>query len=402
MNDIRTVNIEKAIELSCACVHPLSTELVALEKSLNRVAANNVICQQDVPSFHRSLVDGFTLTELDRVRLVQGDCLKLKVIHVIAAGSNQEVQFSPGQTVSIMTGAAVPDNTAAIIKQEDVCELGEYIKIKRTVRLGENIEPSGSDIRAGKLIVSKGQSLDPGIIERLAAAGEAGICLYTIPRVYIINCGSELGQPGDTLLKGQIYNSNHNLILAQVQGQHCIGITGRLINDELHQIAEEIEKGIRQGDLLLISGGTSQGKFDLVADALEQLGAKFLFQGIESQPGRNVSCSLLNNRLVINLPGRPSAGGIIFDLLVAPILRKIRGLADYNHHWLNLALSEDIVRKCTNRSFCRGELIQKGNNLLARPLAKNEISRGKIPLLIDLKPGQGNKGDMVKATLIND
>ncbi len=401
MDNKKIVSLERAIELGCAHVSPLSLETRTLAESLNRVAAGDIHSTRQVPSFSRSKVDGFTLTESDLLRLRSGDCLELQVINTIPAGKIGEVEFAPGQTIRIMTGAIIPLNTVAIVKQEDVRERGDTISLTGSVDYKQYIDPPGSEIEVGETIISDGQEVDAAVIERLASAGETGIKVYSVPRVYIINCGDELRLPGQTLQKGQIYHSNRNFMLAKVQTAHCQGILGNAgVGDNLDSIVKEIDIGVKEGDLLIISGGTAQGKYDLVADALQEMKAEFLFHSIASKPGRNISCSWLQGHLVFNLPGHPTAGGIIFDLLLTPVLRKIRGLNNFGHNWLNLCLSAKINRKRDIRNFRRGELVQDNLTFLARPLGKHEKNQGSIPLLLDIKAGQGEKGDTVKAILL--
>jgi len=354
-----------------------------------------------VPSFSRSKMDGFTLTEPDLFCLKAGKCLELQVVATIPAGWGEKVAFLPGQTTSIMTGAMIPSNTAAIVKQEDVEHKDDYIRLSGSPVPGQYIDLPGAEIDAGETIVKSGEKIDPEAIQRLASAGFTRINVHAIPRVYVINCGSELCLPGSTLQEGQIYHSNRNYMLAKAQAENCFGILGSSkVGDDLSLIYEEIEKGIEQADLLVISGGTAQGKYDLVAAALRHLGADFLFHGIESKPGRNISCSLLKGRLVFNLPGHPSAGGIMFDLLMVPVLRKLGGWADCHHRWLQISLTEAIANKREIRSFRRGELVSDDLTLMARPIPNHEKNRGTIPLLLDLEPGQGKKGDIVKALLL--
>ncbi len=401
MEDKKLVSLERAIELGCAHVYPSPLHRITLGQSLNRVAAGEIHSTCQVPSFSRSKVDGFTLTEKDLLRLRSVDCLDLQVVNTIPAGWVGEVEFFGGQTIRIMTGAIIPLNTAAIVKQEDVQDRGDNISLSGPVDFNQYIDPPGSEIEAGERIISDGQEIDATVIERLASAGETGLKVYSIPGVYIINCGDELRLPGQTLQKGQIYHSNRNFVLAKVQAAHCQGIVGNVgVGDNLDSIIQEISIGIKEGDLLIISGGTAQGKYDLVADALQEMKAEFLFHSIASKPGLNISCSLLQDRLVFNLPGHPTAGGIIFDLLLTPVLRKMRGMSNFSHNWLNLRLSAKINRKRDIRSFRRGELIQDNLTLLARPLENREKNQEAIPLLLDIEAGQGEAGDIVKAILL--
>jgi molybdopterin molybdotransferase len=401
LDNKKIVSLERAIELGCNHVSPLSLETRTLAELLNRVAVGDIHSTCQVPSFSRSKVDGFTLTESDLLRLRSGDCLELHVINIIPAGWVGEVEFAAGQTIRIMTGAIIPLNTAAIVKQEDVRDRGDTISLTGWADFKQYIDPPGSEIEAGEKITSNGQEIDAAVIERLASAGETRVKVYSIPRVYIINGGDELRLPGQTLQKGQIYHSNRNFMLAKVQAAHCNGILGSgSVGDNLDCIINEIYIGIQKGDLLIISGGTAQGKYDLVADALQEMKAEFLFHSIASKPGRNISCSLLQGHLVFNLPGHPTAGGIIFDLLLTPVLRKMRGLSNFDHNWLNLRLSENIYRKRDIRNFRRGELVQDKLTFLARPRENHEKNQATIPLLLDIGAGQGEKGDIVKALLL--
>lgn len=403
MQERKGISLEEAIELCCFYCFPPTSELVKVEEALHRVVATEVLSRQQVPSFFRSRVDGFTVTEPDLIRLGAGECLDLQVIDVVAAGYTGEVQCSSRQTVRIMTGAIIPSNTAAVVKQEDVKDLGNRIILSTTIDLNQYIEPPGSEIEAGEGIVDSGQTVNAEVIERLASAGETRLNVYRLPRVYIINCGDELCLPGQTLPRGQIYHSNRNFLLAKVETMNCIGILGNIgIGDNVKLISTEIERGLKKGDILIISGGTAQGKYDLVSAALEELGAEFLFNSINSKPGRNISCSLLSGHLIFNLPGNPSAGGIMFDLLLAPVLRKLRGQNDYNHHWLKLKLADAIYKKRPTRSFRRGELVQDGLTLLARPLPKHEKDKKPFPLLLDIQAGKGEKGEMVRALLLRN
>jgi molybdopterin molybdotransferase len=395
------VSLERAIELGCAHASPLSSEVKTLAESQNRVAADEIYSTRQVPSFSRSKVDGFTLNEADLMHLRSGDSLNLRVVNTISAGMASEVEFAVGQTVRIMTGAIIPPHTAAIVKQEDVQDRGDTISLTGPVDYKQYIDPPGSEIEVGETIISDGQEINAKVIERLASAGETGVKVYSVPRVYIINCGDELRLPGQTLQKGQIYHSNRNFMLAKVQGAYCQGILGNAgVGDNLESIIKEIDTGVKEGDMLIISGGTAQGKYDLVADSLQEMKAEFLFHSIASKPGRNISCSLLQDHLVFNLPGHPTAGGIIFDLLLTPVLRKMRGMKNYGHNWLNMRLSTKINRKRDIRSFRSGELVQDNLTFLARPLGKDEKNQGSIPLLLDIKAGQGEKGDIVKAILL--
>ena len=390
--------MELAVELCCANVGSRGFGKVLLENAVARICAEDVVAEVDMPGFERSLVDGYALREDDLGKGITS----LQVAAVIPAGCGDEIILRPGQCARIMTGAPIPAGVAAVIKQEEVCKKDGLIFLTRKVKKGENIQSADSIYKKGHIIVSRGAELNAQNIEALAATGMVEIPVYHLPEIYLINTGSETIMPGGNLENGQIFQSNHSLLAAKAISRGCARPKGNgVTEDDISLIKKEIERGLESADLVIITGGTSYGDYDLVLPALEQNEIELLFTSIALRPGRNVTAGVKEGKLIINLPGHPGAVDILFDAIVLPVLRKMKGLSRYGNKWANIKLSQTIEKRIAQRTLMRAELIENQAEFFARPLGKDGSFNGIKPMLVDIKPGQGEKGDTVKGLILD-
>lgn len=351
-----------------------------------------------MPHFKRSRVDGYAINEQD---LLQVAPLVLQKTHITAAGSSAKEEILPGTTIKVMTGAPIPRNTGAVIKQEVVAEDDNIITIANIPTLDTNIEPIGAMSKKGLVLAYQGEIYNPLLIEHIATTGINQVPIYKAPNVYVINSGSELELPGGNLEYGQIFNSNQSLFLSLLQVAGCNAITGQgKLNDNLDLICAEIEKGIELSDLLIITGGNSEGDYDLIPPALEKIGAQLLVDGIEMKPGHRTVVAAYNNKLIFNLPGNPHAGYILFQVLIKPIIRKMRGINQPQNEWFELKLINSMKSINKARTFCKGSLASANDGLGAIALRKSEINHELAPLVLDIAPNQGKAGDIIKALLV--
>lgn len=153
--------------------------------------------------------------------------------------------------------------------------------------------------------------------------------------------------------------------------------------------------------MVIISGGTGNGVFDLVQNAFQYLNAQTLFQGIKIFPGKNTSAALLNGKLIFNLSGNPSAAGLLFEAVVKPALLKLKGELSYKGDWFDIELAKPIERLKPGRSLHRGEMIIKQGRAYALPVSRKVINKGNIPLLLDVQKRSEDEV-LVKAKLIAD
>lgn len=396
------MSLEEAIAVCTDLINfNLDEDTVPISSCRGRVAATNVIALGDVPPFDRSRVDGYAVTAQDFHDICSGSAADYEIIGVIAAGGSSVLKLRPGTAVRIMTGAPLPFGAAAVIKQEYAVTTGN--KVQLTARLGQKTwcESCGSILKKGQEMNVAGEVLDESIMELLISSGVDKIRVFRRPRVCIISTGTELVMPGQPSSYGHIYNSNFSMLTAKLENEGCEVIQGRGdINDSLADISHEVQKAVNSADLVIITGGASEGDFDLVPAALIKTGCKILCGQLEMKPGTHTTIAAKGSVLVFNLPGNPGGGSILFEVIIAPVLRKLKGMRNFNRAWFNIRLSETYKNHNAVRLFCRGQLIDSINGLEAMPLKRAGRIKGIAPLVLDIAPGKGQKGDIAQALLV--
>ena len=303
------------------------SEEIGLELSLGRVLSHPIRADRDMPAFPRSTRDGFAC------RAVEANAhALLAVAGSIRAGDPPAGPLPPGAAWEIMTGAAVPAGADAVIMLEhvEVAEGKVRLAAGRSIEAGENIVPAGAEARAGDELVPAGTRLGPA---HIAAAAACGCALLPViadrPRVAILTTGDELVPVDATPGLGQIRNSNAPMLAAlvtQAGGEPWILPAAR---DDAQQLESALLQALT-ADLLLISGGVSAGKFDLVEPALARLGARIHFTGVRIQPGKPlVFCEIPRGNAptlpAFGLPGNPISSAATFLLFAAPLVAALAG-----------------------------------------------------------------------------
>lgn len=296
-----------------------------LLSSLGRVLAEPVAADRDFPPFSRATRDGYALRAADLGKLPA----KLRVIGEIRAGGSFSGSVKAGQAVGIMTGAAVPDGADAVVMVEYTSAEANEVEIRRAVSPGENLVPTGAEARAGDALLQPGTRIRPAQIALLAAVGKANISIYRKPQVAVLSTGDELVDVSETPGQNQIRNSNSYSLCAHVAQAGGEPLQLPVAPDEERKITTLAQAGLESADLLLLSGGVSMGKFDLVEQALSKLGAQFFFTGALIQPGRPIVFGDIrkNSRAIpfFGLPGNPVSVMTTFDLFVRPVLEALSG-----------------------------------------------------------------------------
>ena len=310
--------------------HKTQSESIPLLQALGRVLAEPIAADRDFPPFPRATRDGFAVRAHD---LEQGGAVLLRVVGQVKAGDSYDLPLASGEAVEIMTGAAVPPGADAVVmveyterksfseinrkgrkgtqreeragkgetSAEDILEsrdlhekdrteetvADDLVEIQRMAVAGENIVPAGAEARAGQELLPRGTRLGPAQIALAAAAGKASVSVYRKPRVAILSTGDELVEVAEKPGPSQIRNSNSYSLAAEVAANGGEAVQLPIAPDEEGKLTELIQEGLK-ADMLLLSGGVSMGKFDLVEQALKTLGAEFFFTGAMIQPGRPV------------------------------------------------------------------------------------------------------------------
>ncbi len=331
---------EHADRLATAPRHP--PQSTSLLDSLGLVLAEPVYADRDQPPFPRSTRDGFACRATD---LATG--LPLTVIGLIRAGEMGPAAVSRGQTIEIMTGAPVPEGADCVVMVEHVQRDGNTVTLAqgRSIASGENIVARGAEAHARAVVVSRGTRISAAQVAAGAACGAAQLKVFARPRVAIVATGDELVEVDQQPLVHQIRNSNSYSVAAQVLAAGAQPVRLPIARDERGNL-ETIIRSALQSDLLLLSGGVSMGKYDLVEEVLLDLGAEFFFTGALIQPGKPIVFGrlALNDRPIylFGLPGNPVSTMVTFSLFVEPLLGALCGDPHRGPRFAQARLTGDV------------------------------------------------------------
>jgi len=292
-----------------------------LRKSQGRVLAHPVLADLDLPPFRKSFVDGYAVRSQDTAKAP----VKLEVIGVVAAGSQNQPQVEAGKAVQIMTGAAVPPGADAVQMIEKTRPNGaETVELLEPVSKGENVAAQGNEVRQGDTVLVSGRALGAAETGVLATFGQKEVEVYAAPTVAVIPTGDEIVEVDEKPVFGQIRNSNAHTLWAQC---HRLGLDAQVFPvapDDPERIREVVSQGL-QYDLLLFSGGVSMGEYDYVHRILEEEGVSLFVKKAAIKPGKPIVVGRKGDHLIFGLPGNPVSAFVTFELFVRPAVRRWMG-----------------------------------------------------------------------------
>lgn len=337
-------------------------ERVNLLSAAGRVLAQEIICDRDLPPFPRVTRDGFAVRAED-VRAVP---VTMRIIAEIAAGAEvSRIAVGAGECAEIMTGAAVPEGADAVVMVEYTNPSGgrtpsaAAVEIHRAVTRGENVVPRGAEAREGQKLLEKGMRLTPAAIAIAASVGLPELEAFKHPRIAILATGDELVDVAARPLPHQIRNSNTYSLAAQVIKAGAIPVPLPTAADDEVILKHLIEDGLNS-DLLLLSGGVSMGKYDLVEKVLGELGAEFIFTGVAIQPGKPAVLGKVNWRGVtkyfFGLPGNPVSTMVTFELFARPMIDGLSGTPPSPLRYSTARLKSEIKTKTGLTRFLPSQL----------------------------------------------
>jgi molybdopterin molybdotransferase len=292
-------------------------EEVALDAAAGRVLAVDVAADRDSPALDRSVRDGYAVRAAD----LPGD---LEVIGEVRAGQRFSGAVGPGQAVEIMTGAPVPAGADAVVMVEDTRAANGRVHIDRSAEPAQAINRRGVEAAAGEIVLRAGTRLDYTGIAALAAFGHSRVPVYRLPSVAIVATGDEIVEVDETPADFQIRNSNAHSLAAQVARAGGGPVILPLARDTVEHTRQMVGRGL-EADLLLLSGGVSAGKYDVVEEVLAGFGAKFYFDRVLIQPGQPLVFGRACGKFFFGLPGNPSSTMLTFEVFARAALELLGG-----------------------------------------------------------------------------
>jgi len=334
INDAMRIIIEEA--------KVLEMEDVALMSSLNKVLAEGIYANDNLPPFDKSAMDGFAVRSEDAAEVSNNNAAKLKVKKIIKAGDSGIGVVNRGEAFKIMTGASVPEGADAVIKIEDVEADDQWVSVFEPVKKGQNILKAGEEIKTGTLALPKGKSIRPAEIGLLASLGYTKVKTIKAPLIALLITGDELVNIDENLAAGKIRNCNEHSLTALIKNHNCQAVSYGIIKDDPDMIFEKMKDAFENADIVISSGGASVGDYDFIEKILRKLGAEVKFTSVAIKPGKPVIFATYKHKLFFGLPGNPLSVINTFEQFVRPAIRKMMGMKDITEEEFPVVLADEI------------------------------------------------------------
>ena len=312
-------------------------EDVPLELAAGRILAEDIAADRDYPPFDRAARDGFAVRSTD----ISSPPARLRVIGETRAGEASRYRVDAGEAVEIMTGAPGPKGADCVVMVEYTRRDGNHVVIQQSLPPGRNFVARGSESAAGARVLHAGIRLEYSQIGVLASVGKPSVLVFRQPRVAILSTGDEVIDIEQTPESFQVRNSNAYSLAAQVWRRGGIPEILPIAPDRFDETKALIEAGL-QSDMLLLSGGVSMGKYDLVEDVFAELEAKLFFTKVLIQPGKPLVFGRAAGKPFFGLPGNPISTMVTFEIFGSLALARLAGAADASLPFTEAVLAEDF------------------------------------------------------------
>jgi molybdopterin molybdotransferase len=328
---------------------PLPPETTSLTPAaLGLILAEEIVSDLDMPPYDKAMMDGYAVRAAD---LPEGKGV-LTVVEEVTAGQVPRAAVGPGQATRIMTGAPIPEGADAVVQVERTRPTGRgSVQIEdRPLKPGLNLMPRGREMRQGDTVLVAGTRLRPQEFGILATVGRSSAWLHPAPRVAVLSTGDEVVEADVVPGPGQIRNGNGPMLMAQARRAGGVPRYLGIARDRLESLRPLVKQGL-EADVLVLSGGVSAGKLDLVPGVLRELGVQAHFHKVEMKPGKPVFFGTRDATLVFGLPGNPVSALVCFELFVRPGLRKLAGHGDPEPALVTAALAEDFAYRTDRPTY---------------------------------------------------
>jgi len=342
---------------------PLPADDVPLMDALGLALATDVTSGISLPGFDNSAMDGYAVRVADLARTP----VTLPVAGAIGAGQSGVEVLEPGTVAKIMTGAPLPAGADAVVPYEWTDRGADQVVIERAPEPAQHVRFAGEDVREGDVVLRAGTTLEPRHLGLLASIGRPEVSCVRRPRVVVVSTGSELREPGSELARDSIYEGNSFLLGgAAVRAGADVRRLG-IVPDEPAAFLDALRGALPEADLVVTSGGVSQGDYDVVKAALRPLGTVW-FGGVAMQPGKPQGYGRVDGVPIFTLPGNPVSSYISFQVFVLPALRRLMGIEPAARPWPTARLAEPVESSpAGKRQFLRGVLRDGGLHRVGGP-----------------------------------
>jgi molybdenum cofactor synthesis domain-containing protein len=362
------ISVAEAIQIVRAQTRPLPSERVKLQHVLNRVLAEDIVADSDLPPFDRSQMDGYAVRAEETIAAP----VRLRIVGESAAGRGWHRELKEGEAVRIMTGAPVPAGADSVQQVELTHELkdGTVVELLESVEHGKSIVKRGAEIQAGETVLQSGMAINSAMMAVLAAFGYAEVAVGQQPRAGVLATGTELVSVTEKPGQDQIRDSNNYSIAAYAQLTGAFVERLPLARDETSVLTKQIAEAANSCDVVVTSGGVSMGVYDVTKAALHELDAEIFFERVALRPGKpTVFARLPNGTLVFGLPGNPVSVAVTFNLFARTALLAMQGASEPALKYETALLARSVKGNVDRESYLPAQLTTNDDGeLIAFPL----------------------------------
>lgn len=391
------IDFDEACRRVAAIVAPLGVEPMALDLAWDRILAAPVTARRSAPGAAVSAMDGYAVRDAD----LAAGATRLRLVGESFAGSPGDgPPLEPGACVRIFTGAPMPVGADRVVMQEVVQREGETVVFAERPSPARHVRAAGSDFAAGEVLLEAGARLTPQALVAAAAADRDVVDVFVRPRVAVLSTGDELVAPGlPTTVPGTIPESVSFGVAALVRAWGGEVVFRRRLGDDLPSLAQAAAAALEAADVVVVTGGASVGERDFSKAMFRDLGLRLEFEKVAIKPGKPVWVGRVGDRIVVGLPGNPSAAMVTARLFLAPLLAGLGGGRPEDAlAWRMAPLASALDGGGDRETFQRGRTTVDG----VRPVGNQDSSAQKdlamADLLIRRRPGAGAQeaGELVE------
>ncbi len=363
----------------------LGVETLPTAEALNRVLATDIVAPHPLPQFARSTVDGYAVRATDTFGASESLPAYLHVVGELRMGRAPELRVGYGEAALIHTGGALPEGADAVVMVERTQEAGaQEIEVLRAVAPGENVIPTGEDVKTGELVMAAGHRLRAQELGGLAALGFMEVAVARRPRIAILSTGDELVAPDVAPGPNQVRDINSTAVGAGITRHGGIPHQRGIIPDDAESLFAAAAIALKEADGLVITAGSSISARDMTADVINRLGAPgVLVHGVPVRPGKPTILGVCGGKPVFGLPGNPVSALNTVRLFVAPVLWQMQGALPPRPGFVRARLTENLPGAAGRESFASVRLEESPEGLRAIPIF------GESNLIFTLVRGAG-------------
>lgn len=340
--NVVTVDVANEIIMKNFMDYKFEEETIDILSATDRVLAEDIISNIDVPEFNRSTVDGYSIIVEDSHGATESIPSMLSLVGEVNMGEMPKTDILTGEALYIPTGGMLPDSSTGVIMIENAELMDkDTLLLYKPISKGENIIFKGDDIKKGDVALKKGRSINPEAIGVLVSLGISKVKVYKKPKFYIISTGDEIIDLDEELTMGKVRDINSYTLYSLIEKLGCIVVGKTIVKDDYELLREEVERDLALADIILISGGSSVGARDYTHQVISSFGGKgVMVHGLAIRPGKPTIIGEANGKLIIGLPGHPVSSIVVFKAIVEnyikqklenkTIISQVKAITEYN------------------------------------------------------------------------